>query len=84
MDDTISRQAALDAVNIGNLHTGIVDALQSVIKDIPSAEPKRKKGEWVDYKDGKWIYAQCSECKTIHDVQSAYCPTCGADMGGEK
>ena len=39
-NDLISRQAAIDAVDIGNLHRGIVDALQSIISDLPSAEPE--------------------------------------------
>ena len=40
MDDLISRQAAIDAVDIGNLHRGIVDALQNIISELPSAQPE--------------------------------------------
>ena len=49
MADLIDRQAALDAVDIGNLHRGIVDALQSIISEIPSAQP-----EIIKCKDCKW------------------------------
>lgn len=38
MDDFISREAALDAVDVCNLHRGIIDALQSIISDIPAAD----------------------------------------------
>lgn len=38
MDDFISREAALDAVDVCNLHRGIIDALQSIISDIPTAD----------------------------------------------
>lgn len=36
--DYISREAAIDAVDVGNLHHGIIDALQAIISDIPSAD----------------------------------------------
>lgn len=42
----------------------------------------KKSGTWIDHEDGRWVYAQCSECGTIHDVKTNYCPTCGADMRG--
>lgn len=38
MAEYIEREAALSAVDCGNLHKGIVDALQENIKDIPAAE----------------------------------------------
>ena len=40
-DDCISRQAALDAVNIGNLHPGIVEALQSILAELPPVIPQQ-------------------------------------------
>ena len=36
--DYISREAAIDAVDVCNLHRGIIDALQSIISDIPSTD----------------------------------------------
>lgn len=38
MSDLISRKAAIDAVNVGNLHPGIISSLKSIIEEIPSAE----------------------------------------------
>lgn len=40
MNDLISRQAAIDAINVPNIHQGIIDALQSIIQDLPSAQPE--------------------------------------------
>ena len=37
-------------------------------------------GEWVAKPDGRFIYAQCSNCGEIHDVASNYCPSCGCIM----
>ena len=54
-------------------------------------QPECKKGKWIDMGD----FEQCSVCtgthlKTVNTVygkaiwiKSAYCPNCGADMGGE-
>ena len=44
MDDLISRQAAIDAVDIKNLHRGIVDALQNILSELPSAQPELR---WI-------------------------------------
>lgn len=37
-------------------------------------------GEWLPKPDGRFIYAQCSECGEIHDTASNYCPLCGCLM----
>ena len=37
-------------------------------------------GEWLPKPDGRFIYAQCSECGEIHDVPHNYCPSCGCVM----
>lgn len=53
MSDLIDRRAAIDAVDVENLHRGIVDALQNIISELPSADP-----EIVRCKDCKyWPYA---------------------------
>lgn len=49
MSDLIERRAAIDAVNVGNLHPGIIGALKDIIEEIPSAEP-----EIIRCKDCKW------------------------------
>ena len=39
-NDLISRQAAIEAVDVPNLHKGIVSALQEIIRELPSAQPE--------------------------------------------
>ena len=56
-----------------------------VTRELPSAQPERKKGKWI----GKYpVTSACSECDyLIHDSKVkvfAYCPNCGADMRGEQ
>ena len=100
MDDLISRQAAIDALNeyfarIGKLKRGGLRekaiSLDTVgaIKTLPTIQPKR----------GRWISADamfggvpfyCSECgeNTRDTVMGKprwnFCPNCGADMRGEQ
>lgn len=38
------------------------------------------RGKWIDHQEGRWIYAKCSECGTVHDVKSNFCPNCGSYM----
>lgn len=67
------------------------DALKEALSRVPSAEPERKKGKWIEIPDE--IFAstyKCSECgeAPLSDgeewVLSNYCPNCGADMRGEQ
>ena len=44
---------------------------------------EQKTGHWIDHQDGRWIYAKCSECETVHDTQTNFCPNCGCAMKGE-
>ena len=44
MSDLISRQAAIDAMDVQNLHKGIVSALQEIIRELPSAQPEP---QWI-------------------------------------
>ena len=94
MDDSISRQAALNAL------CDNCDTVQAVcphfpckrytsIEVLPSAQPVRMKGQWIhdgyDFPHGNdWIH--CSVCgkKGINvpaDLTN-FCSNCGADMRG--
>ena len=60
------------------------------IESIPSAEPERKKGEWIyDGKRGRFPACKCSICGHYENADWAlsqgvnYCPNCGAEMSGE-
>ena len=97
-DDTISRQAAIDAL-CNDYCGGHQDCkyypncenLRSVQK-LPSAQPERARGTWMPdtmcYYEERFI---CSECKGNYKVDTCmgkpmwnFCPNCGADMRGEQ
>lgn len=94
MDDLIYRQQAIDALN---KHIDTFDAIDtnylcglrtamSILKEMPSAQPERKKGKWID--NDKINFPQCSECGMWIDVMQQsgemnFCPNCGARMDGE-
>ena len=89
--DCISRQAAIDETWKYPTYSDPLNVLTEVrdrIKALPSAQPERKKGKWVDCEDGYYL-ANCSECGFQMDVHENrgyfnFCPNCGADMrGGE-
>lgn len=102
-EDTISRQAAIDETWKEPSYTDPYNVLTEVrerIQSLPSAQPERKKGKWVEVavtdgydKDGikTWISVmQCDQCGFIvnavegHMAQYNYCPNCGADIRGEE
>ena len=93
--DTISRQAAIDAIGEkpfartgGEYEQGLQNQWQrdtDRIKILPSAQPERKTGKWI-YDGDCYI---CDQCKSAFgwwaDSQTSnYCPNCGADMRGIK
>ena len=66
----------------------------SDIDNLPPVQPKREHGEWICTKvTGEfenWNDYTCPFCKFTKRVSNGctftykYCPTCGADMRGEK
>lgn len=101
MSDLISRQSALDAIQkradiINSVYSAFREGLiiaYSLVQETPSAEPERKKGEWIEQDDG-WdgIYYECSECREAFTLMDGtptdnlynFCPNCGADMRGDR
>ena len=69
-----------------------LDRAEGAIFNLPSAQPERKKGKWIEEDDG-WdgVYWRCSECDgafclvdgTPKENEYNFCPNCGADMRGE-
>lgn len=97
MNDLISRQ---DAANL--LYKMLADdyvdgyAYLEQLRSLPSTEPERIKGKWVDAilyhepDDFEWEKVKCSSCKNFvtkpifyHNNKYNFCPNCGADMRGE-
>ena len=94
-DDTISRQAAIDALvkqtNLTWEHLKTIYPMLNVFEKLPSAE---RHGHWIDYRrmgiDGTFHwFRQCSEClyereDDNEDKDTPYCPNCGAKMDLER
>lgn len=64
------------------------DAFGTVDEDVPSAEPERKRGEWIPV-ESQTVNGRCSVCGYEshlyeNDVYGEhFCPNCGADLRGE-
>jgi len=72
--DLIDRQAAIEWCLEG-------------LNNLPSAEPERKKGKWIDYSEDGFV--ECSFCHSATNCEGNkdelhYCFCCGADMRGEQ
>ena len=93
--DCISREAVLNLpkYKIRNEYGGVIKTTVGVfeIEELPSVQPERKTGHWINVNEGKWntIPAyKCSECGADADLrdwsgESPFCPWCGAKMEGE-
>ena len=55
------------------------------IEILPSAQPERIKGHWIEHDDGL-VACECSVCHEKYNLyeedvfERNYCPNCGADM----
>ena len=66
--------------DISDVHDACVDCL----KDLPPAEPERKKGSWIEEDDGLVICPECGEEYNWIVYRANFCENCGADMRGEE
>lgn len=90
MSDLIDREEAVKAVDeafrMGDCYCDQW-AIRSLLNGLPSAEPERKTGEWIDgmpYVNSHWKV--CSECHVSAPDSCGgfnFCPNCGAEMRGE-
>ena len=101
MDDLISRKKAIEALFDWEMtynwddhcreedpKPAYIVSPSDVIEQLPSAQPERKKGKWIEI-ENEWggLEIICSECgvQVPRDVwgnaiQSDYCYRCGADV----
>ena len=86
MDDTISRQAAIDALGkVDDYGDGIafevLSHAQMYISLLPSAE---RRGRWefnIDDEEWSWDYPyMCDQCREQAEKEFNFCPNCGARM----
>ena len=95
--DTISRKAAIDAIN-HELRCGAVidqcglETAHDLIEELPPAQPESDSGRWERHYSRPGVYADlywhCSKCGYKTDYQYAnvnhhYCPHCGRKMERE-
>lgn len=82
-DDLISRAGVINWYcewECGSKYCGIPCREVEEMQGLPSAEPQRERGEWIDTGSGQ-------ECSVCHEIQYGYdnfrhyCPNCGAKMG---
>ena len=92
MSDLISRQAAIDAA-MEELDGGTPYDIPNKIMALPSTQPERKTGKWIDAvipNDNGGLPVQvCDQCNTFFPLAYTggghrFCPNCGADMRGEQ
>ena len=101
MSDLIDRQDAIDAmykIVERNLDSSVfeddlsenphIDVIVDELENLPSAEPERKTGKWVNNINDMPICNQCGYMtpydRAIDDYEYGnYCPNCGAKMEGE-
>ena len=82
MDDLISRQQAIDALDC-------INGTEEVLRSLPPAQPEPKEGHWILHEspDGGEQY-ECSRCGVLwefndgtpEDNEAYYCPKCGKKL----
>lgn len=92
-NDTISRKAALNALNKLDVSDGVgissvacslqEEAIRS-IENLPSVQQERNQGHWVGIDDEPCETWECDQCGCIQecfeDERPNFCPQCGSDM----
>jgi hypothetical protein len=93
--DLISRQAVIDALDkrfdsVPMEQTTEILMLRKDLRELPSAQPERKTGKWIEVNDAyNRISGRCSVCgweSHLYEddvVGMDYCPNCGARLEAE-
>lgn len=84
MNDLITRQAALDALEWKWAGKAAIDAIKN-LPPVRTVDPV-KHGRWVEQ---AWGWNKCSVCgatapsdDVVYEYLTPYCPYCGASMDG--
>lgn len=84
VNDAISRQQAIETFKDCAVNGVGIDGIVDALKQLPSAEPKRIRGQWITDKQGfvTWsaICNKCGERTKMLDGYYNFCPHCGAKM----
>lgn len=74
MDDLVSRQAAIDAVEKNACNT---QRIMDAVNNLPSAQSETAKRIVGKSRDGVTLWYQCDMCNEPVDAQDNYCRGCG-------
>ena len=96
MEEYIAKSVLKKELNISNLHSGIIDALQNIVDEIPAADVQEvKHAYWYQQEEPLgWQEVDCAICSACGESYilnedmnmddwrewSHYCPNCGAKM----
>ena len=84
MDDLISRQAAIDAVNTALLpKINTAKDAEKALRALPSAQPETAKRIVGKSRDGMTLWYQCDMCNEPVDAQDDFCRGCGRRLVDE-
>ena len=56
------------------------DAIDAIMRNAPTVEPKHGRWEFAYMLYGSVKVSKCSVCEHLDDLESNYCPNCGAKM----
>ena len=73
MEEYVAKSILKKELNITNLHSGIIDALQNIVDEIPAADVEEvKHGQWVD----SWSSYCRADFEKYQGFQTAKCSVC--------
>lgn len=84
MEEYVAKSVLKKELNIANLHSGIVSALQNIVDEIPAADVREvKRGYWETYEEEVYgivptEFKVCSKCGKEYD--SVFMSACCADF----
>lgn len=91
MEEYVAKSVLKKELNISNLHSGIISALQNIVDEIPVADVQEvRHGKWREGRFGNGMtvpvskYYICDQCNHTSQKKTHYCAHCGAKMDGKE